>query len=64
MTRPNPHQITDSRYEVRPSRTQWVVVETYDTRRRMGERDTETEELAWFDTREEAEADRDRRAAK
>ena len=60
--RPHPYQLTDSEFTVRAECGSWAVLECYRWLIAPGEKDDMERPVAWFHSREEAEAERDRRA--
>lgn len=61
--RPHAYQIHDSTFDVRACGAKWAVVEYYTVLDRHSEKDDRDVDVAWFDTKPEAEAERDRRTA-
>lgn len=63
MARPHPYQTTDSKFEVRPTRSgMFEVWETWWQTDRNGEQEDAEEWCASYRDRDAAEAERDRRA--
>lgn len=60
--RPHPFQTSDSHFGIRPCGARWAVVEYYQVIDRRREKDDRDDDVAWFDTKGEADAEMKRRS--